>query len=112
MLEEVNLQTVLIRILNHSTMLFIGMSIKRKRRGNGSIYMSANTILYGMECPDCLRWYVPYREGSPCCQCSRWGIPLYPNRVRFFALREGISLREVQYALNQPMFPSRGIARS
>ena len=82
-------------MLNHSTLLFIGMTRKWKRRGNGSIYMEKATIEYGRECFDCLRWSVPVYPDDPCTKCESWGVPAYPNRVRYFAVSQGISLREV-----------------
>jgi hypothetical protein len=87
---------VQMRMLNHSTWLFLGMARKLKRPGNGSIRMNDVTLEYGLECPDCLRWWLPVYPDDPCLQCERWGVPTYPNRVRYFAINQGISLREVR----------------
>jgi len=58
--------------------------------------MNADTIEYGRECFDCLRWYVPIFRDDPCYLCESRGVPAYPNRVRYWAVRNGISLRELQ----------------
>jgi hypothetical protein len=60
------------------------------------IYMDRLTIEYGLECVDCLRWFIPiFGTDDPCPHCKKQGIPLYPNRVRYLAIKNGCSLREV-----------------
>ena len=57
--------------------------------------MDASTIEFGRECPDCLRWSVPIREDDKCPHCINHGCPENPNRVRYLAVKDGMTLREV-----------------
>lgn len=66
-----------------------------KSLGSGRIYMDASTIEHGNECSDCLRWFVPVFKEDGCPHCKNYGTPLYPNRVRFFAVKNGYTLREI-----------------
>ena len=63
---------------------------------SNKIYMDSFTIEYGIECIDCLRWFIPiFEKNEPCPHCKKQGIPMYPNRVRYFAIKNGCSLREI-----------------
>lgn len=64
-------------------------------RLRNKIYMNLSTIEHGLECADCLRWFVPIRSKEPCPHCKNFGLPLYPNRVRYLAVMKGYSLREL-----------------
>jgi len=61
----------------------------------GRIYMDSDTIEYGKECLDCLRWFVPVRSYDECPHCVQHGCPPNPNRVRYLAVKNDLSLREV-----------------
>lgn len=64
--------------------------------GSSRIYMDRSTIEHGLECSDCLRWYVPvFSKADPCPHCKQQGVPPYPNRVRYLAVKQGYSLREL-----------------
>lgn len=64
------------------------------RPNSAKIHMDFYTVEYGKECNDCLRWYVPLSEfDEPCPHCKRFGQPKYPNRVRYLAVKQGMSLR-------------------
>ena len=64
--------------------------------GSSRIYMDLSTIEHGLECSDCLRWYVPvFGNDDPCPHCKKQGVPAYPNRVRYLAVKQGYSLREL-----------------
>ena len=64
-------------------------------KGNTCIYMSKDTIEYGRECVDCLRWFIPVVGIDKCPHCVKHGRPINPNRVRYLAVKNGMSLREV-----------------
>ena len=81
------------RRIGNGTSLSIGM---KKFRKLGPVYLDEVTIEYGRECQDCLRWSIPLFPNAACHHCPLRGVPTYPNRVRFYAVRQGISLREVQ----------------
>ena len=57
--------------------------------------MDRSTIEHGKECVDCLRWFVPIRVTDACPHCLKHGCPPNPNRVRYLAVKNGISLREI-----------------
>jgi hypothetical protein len=59
------------------------------------IYMDSSTIEFGRECPRCLRWFVPVFDDDPCSHCIEHGCPPYPNRVRYFSVKNDVSLREI-----------------
>jgi len=59
------------------------------------IYMDSSTIEHGKECVDCLRWFVSIYVDDECPHCLKHGCPQYPNRVRYLAVKNGMSLREV-----------------
>ncbi len=65
------------------------------------IYMDRVTLQHGLECSDCLRWFIPvFNSQDPCPHCHKQGVPLYPNRVRYLAVKQDISLREVARTAN------------
>jgi hypothetical protein len=57
--------------------------------------MDCSTIEHGRECADCLRWSIPVLEDDDCPHCLRLGRPGNPNRLRYLAVKNGMSLREV-----------------
>jgi len=63
--------------------------------GTIRIYMDKSTIEFGRECLDCLRWFVPLNAVDKCPHCFKYGRPSNPNRVRYLAVKNGISLREI-----------------
>ncbi len=67
----------------------------RRPRRLRPLYQDLASIEHGKECALCLRWFIPVFADLPCPHCENRGTPRYPNRVRSFAIRAGISLREV-----------------
>lgn len=68
----------------------------KRIRKLGPVYLDETTIEIGRECQECLRWSIPPFPNAACHHCPLRGVPDYPNRVRSYAVRQGISLREVQ----------------
>ncbi len=67
-----------------------------KSNDSNKIYMDTYTIEQGLECSDCLRWFVPvFAKSDPCPHCTKQGIPEYPNRIRYLTVKNGYSLREI-----------------
>jgi len=65
-------------------------------QNSNKIYIDRYTIEAGKECSDCLRWFVPiFKNSDPCPHCERLGVPNYPNRIRYLAIKAGISLRDI-----------------
>lgn len=52
-------------------------------------------IEHGEECPHCLRWFCRVLPDDSCLLCESRGTPRYPNRLQYFAILAGLSLREV-----------------